>query len=169
MKSPVLTAAVLVGGVAFALTGVRESLMKDRSDPAAFEMAASATPAPANGMARITRQRDGHYWTTAIINNVPVRFLVDTGASAVVLTGADAQKLGINPAHLTRRTEVQTAAGRVQAGTTYLQLISIEGVRVAGVEAMVIEQGLEHSLLGMSFLSKLSRWEVTQDAIVLRQ
>ncbi len=68
-----------------------------------------------------------------------------------------------------QNAEVRTAAGRVKASTAVINKIEIDGVTVKNVQAVVIDKGTEHSLLGMSFLNRLDGWDVTPTAIVLRQ
>jgi aspartyl protease family protein len=85
----------------------------------------------------------------------------------VALTKRDARRIGINVDNLQRNAEVRTAAGRVQAATATIDEITIDGVTVKNVSAVIIEEGLEHSLLGMSFLNRLDRWDVTPAAIII--
>lgn len=97
-----------------------------------------------------------------------VRFLVDTGASAVALTPTDAQRLGIDPASLDYAYTVSTASGQARAAHVQLPSIVIAGAEVRDVDAFVIQGGLEHSLLGMSYLGRLSQFEANQDSLILR-
>ena len=100
---------------------------------------------------------------------MPTRFIVDTGASVVALTRHDAERIGIDVSSLPKTAQISTANGKVKAGVTMLDTIAIDAVEVSHVQAIVIDDGLEQSLLGMSFLSKLHEWSATQDAIVIRQ
>jgi aspartyl protease family protein len=97
-----------------------------------------------------------------------VKFLVDTGATIVALTEADARRLGLDPAALDYETEVQTAAGETLAARVRLRSISVAGARVDDVDAVVVKAGLNDSLLGMSYLGRLSRFEATRSALILR-
>lgn len=128
------------------------------------------TPAaPASGEpAAIAKARDGHYWAEADVNGRQVRFLVDTGASAVALTLADAKRLGFDTDTLDYRQTVVTASGQTRAAAVRLGAISVAGARVDDVEALVIAEGLDASLLGMSYLGRLSRFEATPTSLVLR-
>ena len=116
---------------------------------------------------RIARSADGHYWAIAEVDGAPVRFLVDTGASTVALTPGDAQRLGLDTAALRYDQPVFTAAGKERAAAVTLSHVTIAGVRVDGVKAMVMKEGLAASLLGMSYLGRLSRIEATPKALVL--
>jgi aspartyl protease family protein len=129
--------------------------------------AASATLGGEGSAAQITKDRDGHFWAQASVDGHAVRFLVDTGATAVSLSMADAQRLGIDTSKLTYDYNVITADGRTRAASVHLASVSIAGARVRDVDALVIEKGLENSLLGMSYLGRLSRFEATPNSLIL--
>ena len=147
---------------------------------ASFNPAARATPvtAPAElarievsddaGAASIAKSADGHFWAEADVNGSRVRFLVDTGASAVALTPSDAQRLGFDPARLNYAYKVMTANGEAHAAAVKLTSVSVSGARVADVDALVLDKGLDASLLGMTYLGRLSRFEATKTALILR-
>lgn len=123
---------------------------------------------PIAAVARIARADDGHYWATGEVDGARVRFLVDTGATAVSLTPADARRFGIDTRGLSYDYEVITAHGRARAAAVTLETLSVDGATIEDVDALVIEKGLETSLLGMSYLGRLSRFEATPTALVLR-
>lgn len=128
-----------------------------------------ATAAPAQGqVASVVKAADGHYWAEASVNGSEVRFLVDTGASAVALTQTDAQRLGISPAPEAYTLSVTTANGQTRAAPVKLASVSIGGAQVQDVDALVIENGLQTSLLGMSYLGRLSQFEATKTSLILR-
>ncbi len=110
-----------------------------------------SAPAPdATGAASIAKSDDGHYWAEALVNGKRVRFLVDTGATAVALTAEDAQRLGFEPKTLNYGYQVTTANGLARAAEVKLASVSVAGARVEDVQALVIEKGLPTSLLGMT-------------------
>lgn len=131
-------------------------------------IAASPAAAPASTAASVAKGPDGHYWANAEINGRWVRFLVDTGASAVALTAADAQRLGLDIASLDYARPVVTASGQTKAALVTLDHVSIAGAKVDDVQALVVRDGLNTSLLGMSYLGRLSRFEATRTALILR-
>lgn len=135
---------------------------------AAAAVAAQDAPSLGSGEASIAKSPDGHFWADAEVDGHPVRFLIDTGATAVVLTAADARGLGLDPASLTYSYTVTTANGPAQAAEVKLGLVSVGRAEVADVQAFVINRGLETSLLGMTYLGRLSTFEASQDAMVLR-
>jgi len=118
--------------------------------------------------ARIARSADGHYWAEARIDGRGVRVLVDTGASVMSLTRDDAAYLGLKLAPADFDRPVQTAAGPARAAAVTLASVSVAGARVEQVQALVFEQGLGQSLLGMSYLGRLSGFEATPAALTLR-
>jgi aspartyl protease family protein len=114
----------------------------------------------------IPKAQDGHFWANATVNDKAVRFLVDTGATVVVLTEADAQRLGIDKASLTYDRKVITAMGPTQAAQVTLASVAVGGSTVHNVEALILPQG-GTSLLGMSYLGRLSRIEATPSSLIL--
>lgn len=153
-------------GTAQTVTRLESAARRPALRPAA-EAAAVDTVA-AHGPASIAKASDGHYWAEALVNGARVRFLVDTGASAVALTAADARRLGFEPRDLDYSLEVATAAGAARAARIELASVSVAGARVEKVQAVVLDKGLPASLLGMSYLGRLSRMEATPSALILR-
>lgn len=137
---------------------------------APLEVPVAVTVNSASPNSRITaipKASDGHFWAEASVNNKAVRFLVDTGATVVALTPADAQRLGVNLSDLSYDQRILTASGETAAARVRLSSIGIGKSRVENVDAMVIRDGLHASLLGMSFLGRLSRLEVTPSTLIL--
>jgi aspartyl protease family protein len=164
-----IAAIVLVG--ALSAVGAAGAVVKfDPSHRAAPSAQMAATPAviTASSNAQVTKAADGHYWAEASVNGSAVRFLVDTGATAVALTSEDAMRLGLAPAALNYDIDVTTADGKTRAAAVKLRTVTIAGARVDNVEALVIEKGLKTSLLGMSYLGRLSSFEATRTALILK-
>lgn len=101
----------------------------------------------------------GHILVTAAVNGAPIRFLVDTGASLVTLTPADARAAGLGPRQLTFNQRASTANGEVRIATVTLREIRLGQLSIGEVPAAVTEN-LKVSLLGMSFLTRLQSYEV---------
>jgi aspartyl protease family protein len=126
-------------------------------------------PASASGTAtQVVKGPDGHYWAQATIEGRAVRVLIDTGASVVALTRADARRLGVDPAPDAYTGRVQTASGLARTAPVELAAVSVAGARVERVQALVVEEGLAYSLLGMSYLGRLSAFEATPSGLTLR-
>ena len=115
----------------------------------------------------IPKAKDGHFWANATVNTRAVRFLVDTGATVVALTPADAQRLGFDAKTLIYDREVTTANGKTYAASVNLSVVGIGQSTVRNVDAMVVKEGLTTSLLGMSYLGRLSRFEATPSSLIL--
>jgi aspartyl protease family protein len=136
--------------------------------PVAAETAQAAPPPTQGQPAQVVKAADGHYWAEALVDGRQVRFLVDTGATAVALTPEDARRLGHNPATLDYGHTVMTASGEARAARLRLASVSVAGAKVTDVEAFVIEKGLDTSLLGMTYMGRLSSFEATRTALILR-
>jgi aspartyl protease family protein len=111
---------------------------------------------------------DGHFWADGVVNGAHVRFLVDTGATAVALTPADAARLGIDLQGLHYGNSVVTAGGKARAASVKLAAVSVAGAKLEDVDALVIEKGLDASLLGMSYLGRLTSFQATRQALFLQ-
>ena len=97
----------------------------------------------------------GHFFADAIVNGQPIRFVVDTGASVVVLSGADAARLGLDYRKGTA-ANMQTANGATTGYLVKLERIRVGGIELRNVDGVVVEQGLgSFGLLGMSFLNRI--------------
>jgi len=117
----------------------------------------------------IRKAKDGQFWTDARVNTGYVNFLVDTGASIIALTPADARKVGLDPENLDYTATINTASGQTKGAPVVLKFVAVGNVSVRNVRAVIIPQGLTHSLLGMSFLGELQRVEASRDILILRQ
>jgi aspartyl protease family protein len=171
-----LAAIALIGAVSAAasaeavisLSHERPAAPPLRQAEAQVAVAQSDT-APAIGeAASVVKAEDGHYWAEAAVNGQEVRFLVDTGASAVALTPDDALRLGFDPKTLNYSFTVTTASGQARAAQVKLNTVAVAGAEVDNVDAYVIESGLKQSLLGMTYLGRLSQFEATKSALILR-
>lgn len=110
----------------------------------------------------------GHFVLTATADGIETRFLIDTGASVVVLSRPDAAALGLHPDMLDYTIRLSTANGEIAAAPVVLREIAIGDLRVADVDAVVVRSPLEVSLLGASFLSRLDGYEVSPAGLTLR-
>jgi aspartyl protease family protein len=131
--------------------------------------AAYASPAATAAPLSIAKASDGHYWAEGLVNGSHIRFLVDTGATSVALTPADAEQLGFNLANLKYTYRVTTAAGETRGAAVKLAEVTVAGARLENVDALVIEKGLDASLLGMSYLGRLASFQATRDALILQR
>jgi aspartyl protease family protein len=167
--------AIICAALASALAAAQVVSVLDARSQAAAHAEAAATVAPVasaspatGGPASLVKAADGHFWAEATVNGRAVRFLVDTGATTVALTGPDAQRLGLDLEALDYNQPVTTASGTIRAALVELDYVSVAGARVEKVQALVLREGLSSSLLGMSYLGRLSRFEATPTALILR-
>lgn len=111
----------------------------------------------------------GHYIVHPSVENYRIKMMVDTGASIVALTAADARALGIKSDTGSRKIMLNTANGAVTGFRTVLREIRLGDIVVRNVDAVVLpERALSMSLLGNSFLGKLQGYEVQTGRMVLR-
>ncbi len=118
----------------------------------------------------IQRDGRGHFAAAGRVDGRRLDFMVDTGASVIALRASDAASLGIHPVPREFTAEVKTANGSVRAAPAQLSMVEIGGVTVRDVAALVLpDEALSENLLGMSFLSRLRRFEYGNGKLVLEQ
>ena len=132
---------------------------------------AGAVAAPINSRSMVVpRDARGHFQVDGRIDGRPISFMVDTGASVIALTASDAGRLGIHPAQSEFIAAVKTANGTVRAAPTQLDMVEIGDLLVRDVPALVLpDEALTENLLGLSFLSRLRRFEYSDGKLVLEQ
>jgi aspartyl protease family protein len=117
----------------------------------------------------LARASSGDFDVTAQVNGARVAMILDTGASAIVLTREDAKAAGLPLEVLSYTASIETANGRTHAAPVKLDRVAVGGLVERSVEALVAQPGqLKTSLLGMSFLNRLHSWEVHGDRLLLR-
>jgi aspartyl protease family protein len=119
------------------------------------------------GVIEIPKDRSGHFVVIADVNGEPIEFLVDTGASAVVLSREDAQKSGISLENLAFTGIANTANGTVETAVVKIDTLNIGGVQDDDIRAYVTGGELFGSLLGMSYLQRFEKIEITRDKLIL--
>lgn len=119
-----------------------------------------------NGHVELPRAADGHYYTTLTINGKEIAFMVDTGASMMVLTKDDASSLGFAPENLMYLGQAYTANGTVRTARVTLDEVTLGGFEDRKVEAWVNEGDMDTSLLGMSYLGNF-RIEIAGNKMIL--
>lgn len=115
----------------------------------------------------VQRARDGHFYAEAEVNGTPVRFMIDTGASKLVLSRRDARAAGIDPEGLSYIEPVVTANGRSMSAPVRLETIALGGFVDRDVRASVNGGPLDVSLLGMSYLDRYSSIRFEGDTLYL--
>lgn len=152
------------------VVGVQASETTAAPDRAPRRMAAGTTRPLGGRSVEIKAGANGHYYTEAEVNGRRVPVLVDTGASLVALTWDDARDAGIFTRESDYTQRVSTANGVARVATVVIDQISIGDVVVRNVAAAVSEPGkLRTSLLGMSFLGRLDRFDIRNGVLVLQE
>lgn len=131
--------------------------------------AGRSVAAAQDGWNRLTIPADprGHFLVDAEVNGTTITFLVDTGASSVVLSPQDARRVGLGPERLRFTERFGTANGTVRAAPVELREIRIGQLAQRYVPASVNEAPMGISLLGMTFLSRLESWSVEGGRLAL--
>ncbi|MBI5260911.1 MAG: TIGR02281 family clan AA aspartic protease [Bradyrhizobium sp.] len=118
----------------------------------------------------IPRDARGHFQAEGRIEGQRIDFMVDTGASVVALNESSAARFGLRPARGEYKAAVSTANGTVKAARTRIAMLDVGGLVVRDVDALVLpDEALSENLLGLSFLSKLKRFEYANGKMVLEQ
>jgi aspartyl protease family protein len=118
----------------------------------------------------IRRDAHGHFATEARIDGQRIGFMVDTGASVVALNESSAARFGLRPSRGQYTATVTTANGKVKAARARIAMLDVGGLIVRDVDAMVLpDEALSENLLGLSFLSKLKRFEYSNGQMMLEQ
>ena len=129
----------------------------------------SSSKAIATRAVEIERSRGGEFALHARINGVTTPMVIDTGATAVVLTYETAKAAGLPLELLAYDVDVETAAGKTRAARLTLDRVAIGKLTERAVPALVVPRGqMKTSLLGMSFLDRLESWEVRPEKLLLR-
>lgn len=119
------------------------------------------------GRIEIPRSSDGHYRIMATINGATITFIVDTGASDIVLSKSDARKVGFEPDELPYYGRAMTANGEVRTAPVRLKSVLIGGYEDRNVSARINGGVLEQSLLGMSYLERYSQITIAGNRLIL--
>jgi aspartyl protease family protein len=170
MRNIMIFAAIMVG------LGTIMAQMADRMTPAhantVSQKVAPVDNTAAAGIRSISIAPDGrgHFQTEGRIDGQRIGFMVDTGASMIALNETSAARFGLRPSRNDYKSVVTTANGTIKAARTRLAMVDVGGLIVRDVDAMVLpDEALSENLLGLSFLSKLKRFEYSSGRLVLEQ
>jgi aspartyl protease family protein len=130
----------------------------------------AAKPVNNDTVVEIEAERNGHFSAEADINGRSIPVMIDTGATMVVLSYEDAERAGLFLTDKDFTRAVSTANGTARVAPVTLDRVSIGNITVRDVPAAVAESGrLRTSLLGMTFLSRLSRFDMRAGRLVLQE
>lgn len=155
----IFLAAAVIHAYRFDLGRLKDRVLAD--------LVPGRTVASAEGVIRVPRAGDGHYYLTVRVNGTPVRFLADTGASDIVLSSADARRAGYDPALLRYDRLFQTANGLGRGAGITIERLEVGELVLTDIRASVNEAALDTSLLGMAFFNRLRGYEVAGGMLTL--
>ncbi len=121
-----------------------------------------------DGALSFRRGGDGHFYIEVDVEGVPIRFMVDTGATDIVLSPRDAERLGFDLAALSFSRRYETANGVGWGAPVTLRSFGVGESRFREVRASVNGAAMDRSLLGMAFLDRFESYEVRGDTLTLR-
>ncbi|MEM6323854.1 MAG: TIGR02281 family clan AA aspartic protease [Pseudomonadota bacterium] len=121
------------------------------------------------GRIEIPKSPDGHFYITATLNDTPVRFVVDTGATDIVLSQSDANAVGIDMSRLIFSGRASTANGLVETAVTEIDRFAVEEIVDRDVRVWVNRGEMDGSLLGMAYISRFDRFEISGNRLVLER
>lgn len=140
------------------------------SPPPKLEQASRVQEDFSGRTARIRMDARGHFVTNARMNGRTVEVLVDTGATSVAINRSTARRLGIHLNASDFKYTVSTANGKTKAAAAFIDRIEIGRVGVRNVRAAVLDDNaLSGTLLGMTFLGELRGFEIRNRELVLTQ
>ncbi|WP_323762909.1 retropepsin-like aspartic protease family protein [Maricaulis sp.] len=120
-----------------------------------------------DGAIVLERQFDGHFYINSEINGAEITFMIDTGATGVALSLADARHIGIRTDQLDYTIRTSTAAGLSMAAPVEIRSLTLPGRSFDSVPALVMNGG-DQSLLGMTVLERFESIEIRRDQLILR-
>lgn len=138
-------------------------IWQDVRDP----MASQQAMVTQTGEIVVPRSRDGHYHLTLAVNGEPVRFIVDTGASEMVLSKQDAERVGIDTEALPFIGKAYTANGTVATAVVWLDSVALGPMEDREVRARISAGEMPGSLLGMSYLQRFDHIAITGNTLTL--
>jgi len=170
MRNIMIFAAIMIGlGTFMAQQADRMSSASATPAPRTT-VAVAAAPQTGNRSLSIARDSRGHFQTEGRVDGQRIGFMVDTGASVVALNESSAARFGLRPSRGDYNATVTTANGTIKAARTRLAMLDVGGLIVRDVDAMVLpDEALSENLLGLSFLSRLRRFEYANGQMVLEQ
>jgi aspartyl protease family protein len=173
MRQIIIGAGMILGFGVLAANIADQSARTPAVPPASAATVAAPAPVQQNSYGSsvvVPRDARGHFVVDARVDGRHMSFMLDTGASVIALRARDAMGLGIHPVARDFTVEVKTANGSTRAAPVQLGMVEISGLTVRNVAALVSpDEALTENLLGLSFLSRLRRFEYSNGKMVLEQ
>ena len=165
------TKAVFFIGLLYVLyTSYGDEFLKNSANRSRIPDASEHNRANIVHSLEIPMHKDGHYWLNMQVSNQDMRFIVDTGATVVTLSHADAEKMNIYLHDNDYNIPVRTAAGLTKMAEINIDRMSYGVIEIYNVKALVAQEGmLSVSLLGMNFLNRLDGFQFSDGKLILEQ
>jgi aspartyl protease family protein len=142
--------------------------ISDRIDP--LKLAAPQTEVLLGRKVRLPADERGHFLAGFILNGRSVEALIDTGATTVAINRTTARRIGLHLRNVDFKYEVRTANGATRAASATIERMQIGRISVENVPAAVLDDAaLDGTLIGMSFLNRLSKFQVEGGSLLLVQ
>jgi aspartyl protease family protein len=165
----IFAAILIVAGTYMAQLADKMTSAQAKPPQPTVGVAQEAAPAAYDRSVVIPRDSRGHFATDVRIEGQHFNIMIDTGASVIALTESDAARIGVRPRLSDYKATVTTANGTVKAAPIRLASVDVGGLEVRDVDAMVLPDGaLSENLLGLSYLSRLKRFEFANGKMVLQ-
>ena len=119
------------------------------------------------GETRIPMAPDGHFWLRAEVNDVPVSFMIDTGATLTAVSDSVANRAGLEPRRGGIPIRLNTANGSISAQVTTIDELRFGNVAARGLDAVMAPNLGETNVIGMNLLSRLKSWRVEENVLIL--
>lgn len=123
---------------------------------------------PVPGATTLIRAPDGHFYADAMVNGVPVHFVVDTGATTVALTRTDAQAAGLTVADADFTATAKGAGGDIKVKPVQLDRVALGSIEARQVDAAIVQNDMPVSLLGQSWLKNVGTVSISDNRMVLK-
>ncbi|MEM6909402.1 MAG: TIGR02281 family clan AA aspartic protease [Pseudomonadota bacterium] len=172
-RTLVFAIVVVAGAVFFAPLPGSESASPSAGEATSAVSQKSGTSGPDNsgwfsGDHTLERQADGHFYASALVDGAQTRMLVDTGASVIALTAADADAAGVQWDTGEIRHIGHGANGPIYGVPIQLSEVEIGGMVRRNIDAVIIPEGLRISLLGQSYLAQIGAVEIVDNRMIMR-
>ena len=165
MSRPVTIAFALVIGSLVTVEQLKRIPLQDQPS-----LVRSAQASDGGGIIMLPEDGRGHFTANPLINGIQVESIIDTGASMIAMSQEDAGRIGVFPKPSEFTLTLSTAGGVVAAAPVKLRDVRLGGIYVRDIDAVVLPAGkLKGTLLGMSFLRRLSSFQVASGSLVLKQ
>lgn len=157
------------------------AILKPEAEPRAPDMVAKAeirtsqpvepaTEVLLGRKVKIAADEFGHFNADFRLNGRNVGAMIDTGATLVAMNAATARRVGIKVMPADFKYKVRTANGETRAAGVMIEKLQIGRILVESVEAVVLDdQALDGTLIGVSFLKRLAKYQVENGALLLVQ